>query len=76
MDMLQLSNDLAQSALEADFYDALVHEAPEKARKIREMSDQNIDPGNPLVQDFRKYQRAIYIALKKLDAFGLIREKV
>lgn len=64
MDLIQLSKELAQKVIEADFFDAMIHNAPERARVIRELSDNGAN--NLLIQDYRKYQRAIYIALKTL----------
>lgn len=72
MDLIQLSKDLAQKAIMADLCDVMIHGASGKAKAIRDLSENNAEPGNTLVQDFRKYYRVIFIALTALQDFGLL----
>lgn len=61
-----LANDLAEDYLASNIADMIIPRSRDKAKAIRELSEANTDQMNKHVQEYRRYQRAIYSSLYKL----------
>ena len=62
----KLANDLAEEYVGINIADMMIEDSKAKAKRIRALSEENVNTLHPAIQEYRESQRAIYGAIYNL----------